>query len=55
LYTVPLGVQKLQGTFTNDWRLIASGALLAVIPVMIFFILNQKNFIDGGIASAVKG
>ncbi|MGD1823439.1 MAG: carbohydrate ABC transporter permease [Pleomorphochaeta sp.] len=55
LYTVPLGVQKLQGTFTNDWRLVASGALLAIIPVMIFFIFNQKNFIDEGIASAVKG
>jgi putative chitobiose transport system permease protein len=55
LYTVPLGVQKLQGTFTNDWRLVASGALLAIIPVLIFFIFNQKNFIDEGIASAVKG
>lgn len=55
LYTVPLGVQKLQGTFTNDWRLVASGAILAIIPVLIFFVINQKNFIDEGIASAVKG
>jgi putative chitobiose transport system permease protein len=55
LLTVPLGVQKLQGTFSNDWRLIASGALLAVFPVLVFFVANQKYFIDGGIASAVKG
>lgn len=55
LLTVPLGVQRLQGTFTNDWRLIASGALLAVFPALVFFVLNQKHFIDGGIASAVKG
>ncbi len=55
LLTVPLGVQKLQGTFSNDWRLVASGALLAVFPVLVFFVVNQKHFIDGGIASAVKG
>lgn len=55
MLTVPLGVQKLQGTFSTDWRLIASGALLAVTPSLIFFIFNQRHFIEGGIASAVKG
>ncbi len=55
LLTVPLGVQKLQGTFSTDWRLIASGALLAVAPVLVFFVINQRHFIDGGMASAVKG
>lgn len=55
LLTIPLGVQKLQGTFTNDWRLVAAGALSAVAPALLFFIANQRHFIDGGIASAVKG
>lgn len=55
LLTVPLGVQKLQGTFSTDWRLIASGALLAVAPVLVFFVINQRHFIEGGMASAVKG
>lgn len=55
LLTVPLGVQRLQGTFTNDWRLIASGAVLAMIPVLAFFLINQRHFIDGAISSGVKG
>lgn len=55
LLTVPVGVQKLQGTFSTDWRLISAGALLAVAPSLIFFIMNQRYFIEGGIASAVKG
>ncbi|NBC30887.1 MAG: ABC transporter permease subunit [Spirochaetes bacterium] len=55
LLTVPLGVQKLQGTFTNDWRLIASGAVLAMIPVLTFFLINQRHFIEGAISSGVKG
>lgn len=55
LLTVPLGVQRLQGTFTNDWRLIASGAVLAMIPVLTFFLINQRHFIDGAISSGIKG
>ncbi len=55
LLTVPLGVQKLQGTFTNDWRLISSGAVLAMIPVLAFFLINQRHFIEGAISSGVKG
>ncbi len=55
LLTVPLGVQRLQGTFTNDWRLVASGAVLAMIPVIAFFLANQRHFIEGAISSGVKG
>ena len=55
LLTVPLGVQRLQGTFTNDWRLIASGTVLAMIPVIAFFLANQRHVIEGAIAGGVKG
>lgn len=55
LLTVPLGVQRLQGTFTTDWRLISAGSILAMIPILLFFVINQRHFIDGAISSAVKG
>ena len=55
LLTVPLGVQRLQGTFTTDWRLISAGSILAMIPILLFFVINQRHFIDGAITSAVKG
>ena len=55
LLTVPLGVQKLQGTFSTNWRLIASGSILAVLPILIFFLVNQRHFIEGAISSGVKG
>lgn len=55
LLTVPLGVQKLQGTFSTNWRLIASGSILAVLPILIFFLINQRHFIEGAISSGVKG
>lgn len=55
MYTLPLGVKDLEGIFTTDWRLIASGTVLSMIPIIIFFMLTQKYFIEGATAGSVKG
>jgi len=53
-YTLPLGVQDLQGTFATDWRLIAAGAVLSMIPIIVFFVATQKYFMEGATAGGVK-
>ena len=53
-FTLPLGLQDLQGTFTNDWRLIAAGTVVSVLPVLIVFLFAQKYFVQGAWAGAVK-
>lgn len=53
-YTLPLGVQDLQGTFATDWRLVSAGAVLSMIPIIVFFIATQKYFIEGATAGGVK-
>ncbi|MFW6368616.1 MAG: carbohydrate ABC transporter permease [Spirochaetota bacterium] len=55
MFTLPLGVQRLQGTFTNNWRLIAAGSTMALAPVLVFFSVAQRWFIEGALAGAVKG
>lgn len=40
---------------TQDYQLIASGALIMVVPVLIFFLLLQRQFIRGVTAGALKG
>lgn len=55
LYTLPLGVAFLAGTFSANWRLIAAGSVLAVLPIVIFFLLLQRHFIGGATSGAVKG
>lgn len=52
--TLPLGLQDLQGTFTNDWRLIAAGTVVSVLPVLTVFLFAQKYFVQGAWAGAVK-
>lgn len=53
-FTLPLGLQDLQGTFTNDWRLIAAGTVVSILPVLTVFLFAQKYFVQGAWAGAVK-
>ena len=55
MYTLPLGVKDLEGIFTTDWRLVAAGTVLSIIPIIIFFSATQKYFIEGATAGGVKG
>ncbi len=54
-YTLPVGVAGLQGEFTKDFGLIFSGAALAAIPMIIFFLIFQRYFLTGVRMGAVKG
>lgn len=55
LYTLPVGVAYLAGTFSANWRLIAAGSVLAIVPIVVFFLVLQRYFIGGATAGAVKG
>jgi putative chitobiose transport system permease protein len=54
LYTLPVGLNALRGLFASDFRSIAAGAIMTVIPILLFFILLQRYFIKG-LGGAVKG
>ena len=55
LYTMPLGLQQLSSSFSLDWRLVAAGAMVSIIPVLFIFILLQRYIIPSATANAVKG
>lgn len=55
LYTLPVGVNNLQGMFSSNWRYIAAGSIISIIPIIIFFLCMQKYFISGENEGAVKG
>jgi putative chitobiose transport system permease protein len=54
-FTLPLGLVQLQSAFSSDWRLIAAGTLLSMIPVLVFFFALQRYFIAGALSGSVKG
>jgi putative chitobiose transport system permease protein len=52
--TLPVGLAALQGFFASDFRSIAAGVTMTVLPILIFFIALQRYFVRG-LAGAVKG
>ena len=55
LFTLPVGINNLSSAFSADYRLIAAGSIVSIIPIIIFFLSLQKYFISGQNDGAVKG
>jgi len=43
------------GSYVKQWDLILSAALLAILPMIIVFIVGQKQIMSGMVEGAVKG
>lgn len=43
------------GTFSNDWSMMMSALVLALLPMVIFYLIMQKQIVEGVVAGAVKG
>ncbi len=54
-YTLLLSTNMLFGQYTSDWPAILSGLILTVIPVIILYVLLQKNILKGVVDGALKG
>ncbi|RDW20671.1 carbohydrate ABC transporter permease [Oceanobacillus chungangensis] len=54
-YPITLGLYQLQGAFSSNTRLVAAGAMIALIPVIIVFVAFQRYFIEAAYSSSVKG
>ena len=55
LRTAPLGLAFFQGEHTSDLTLLAAGAVIVAMPVVIVYVLLQRHFIRGMLTGAVKG
>ncbi|HEY9815693.1 MAG TPA: carbohydrate ABC transporter permease [Candidatus Obscuribacterales bacterium] len=54
-YTLPLGVAKLAGAFSLDWRLIAAGSVISIAPILALFVIMQRYIVPTDAGSGVKG
>ena len=53
--TLPVAVQAFVGSYVKQWDLILSAALLAILPMIIVFLVGQKQIMSGMVEGAVKG
>ena len=55
LFTLPVGINNLSSAFSSDYRLVAAGSIISIVPIVVFFLALQKYFIQGSADGAVKG
>lgn len=53
--TLPLGLATLLTPYGNNYAVLISGSVMAIIPILILFISFQRYFIEGMTAGGVKG
>lgn len=53
--TIPIAIYSFTGEYNNQWPLIFAGVVISSLPMVIAFLLLQKQFIKGIVSGAVKG
>jgi ABC-type glycerol-3-phosphate transport system permease component len=54
-FPLSVAVAQLKGMYSMDYGMLMAGTFISVLPVMIIFLLLQKEFVSGLTAGAVKG
>ena len=54
-YTLPVGLASLISSYGNNYQLLIPGAVLALLPLVIIFLMNQSQFVDGLTPGGIKG
>jgi multiple sugar transport system permease protein len=55
MFTIPLGLAFLRGTYISYFNLILAGSMFNTIPVLIIFAFFSRYIIEGVTYSGVKG
>ncbi|WP_379131202.1 carbohydrate ABC transporter permease [Paenibacillus sp. sgz500958] len=55
LTTLPVAVTKFFGQYTKKWDLALPGLVMAITPILIFFLALQKYIVEGVTTGSVKG
>lgn len=54
--TLPIGVQYIKSELdVPEWQLIMAGSTIVILPLVVLFMLTQKQFVEGTVQGAIKG
>nr|WP_246199450.1 carbohydrate ABC transporter permease [Sodalinema gerasimenkoae] len=54
LRTVQLTLAEFQEQFTSDWAVLMAAVVISSLPVIVLFLLGQRQFVQGIAATGVK-
>ncbi len=54
-FTVPLGLNLLNGRFDSEIGQVMAQTTLSILPMVVVFVFAQRNYVQGTVVSGVKG
>lgn len=54
IQTLPIAVANFAGSYTRQWDMILTSALMVIAPVVVLFLLAQKQIMKGMVEGAIK-
>lgn len=52
--TLPLGIQRFMGDHLDDTGMLATGLMIAIVPIIVVYVILSEKMIQGMTAGAVK-
>jgi multiple sugar transport system permease protein len=53
-FTVPLMLNQFRGQYATEWTMVMAGSVIAVIPVLVVYIIFQRQIIQGIATTGLK-
>lgn len=53
-YTIQLAISNFMGEYNVDWNSLLAMSVVSMIPVLIIFLIFQKQFVQGMVTSGMK-
>ncbi len=54
-FTIPVGLASLMSPYGNNYDMLIAGAILAIVPIIVLFLFNQRAFVSGLTVGGIKG
>jgi multiple sugar transport system permease protein len=55
LYTLPVALASLSREHVQDSELMMAGSVVTILPVLLLFLVLQRQYLEGLLAGSVKG
>lgn len=53
--TLPIAIALFQGQYLTSWNIVFAASMIAIVPVIVVFLVFQRQFVSGLTAGAVRG
>ena len=54
-FTLTAGLSLFQGQYVGKWPLLMAGALVSILPMIVLFVIAQRQFVRGIALTGIKG